>query len=289
MNKVTEIPKLPERKANSHKGTYGKVCMIAGSFGMSGAAAIMAKSALRSGTGLSRAAVPESILPIIAAIEPSYTITPLPEDKQGRISRKALHTILDLLPLNDCIGMGPGLGKSNDLKLIIEKIIGQEDLKLVLDADGLNNLSGIKGWPGKVKADIILTPHPGEMKRIYKSVFREEMPDDRVEQAACLAEETNTTVVLKGAGTVVTDCKKYYINDTGNSGLASGGTGDCLTGIITSLRGQGMSAFEAAQLGVYIHGVAGDIAAEKLGQISMIASDVVDFLPEAFKQSAQNQ
>ncbi len=282
MQIIKTIPKLKPRKPDAYKGDFGRVCIIGGCIGMSGAAALAGRAALRSGAGLVRVAVPESILPIVASIEPSYTTIPLTEDSAGRISAKAINTILDAAGENNCLAFGPGIGVSAALRSILETLIEQEKLRLLIDADGLNNLSAIKNWPDKLKANLILTPHPGEMKRLWKGLFREQLPSDRRDQAGKLAKQTKTIVVLKGAGTVVTDGQKVYINKTGNPGMATAGSGDVLTGVITALVGQGLSNFDAAVLGVYVHGLAGDIAAEKFGQVSLIATDIIDSLPAAF-------
>lgn len=282
MQLIETIPKLKPRAVDGHKGDYGKVCIIAGSFGMSGAAALAGRAALRAGAGLVRVATPKSILPIVAAIEPSFTTIALPEDSAGRISSKAINTILEAIGENDAVAFGPGVGISGALRSILETLLEQESLELVIDADGLNNLAGIKNWPARLKAKLILTPHPGEMKRIWSGLLREELPSEKPEQALQLAQRTNTIVVLKGAGTVVTDGEKVYINKTGNPGMATAGSGDVLTGIMTALLGQGLSDFDAAVLGVYIHGLAGDIASEKIGQVSLMTTDIIDSLPNAF-------
>ncbi len=285
MQTIENIPKLKSRASDAHKGDFGKVARIAGSIGMSGAAALAGRAALRAGAGLVRVAVPKSILPIVAAIEPSFTTIPLPEDSKGRISAKAINTIIDIVGENDCLAFGPGVGISGALGLIAETLIEQQQLRLVIDADGLNNLSKIKDWPDKLKAKVILTPHPGEIKRLWSPLFREPLPNDRQSQAAQLAQRTGAIVVLKGAGTIVTDGKKVYTNKTGNPGMATAGSGDVLTGAITALIGQGLDNFDAAVLGVYIHGMAGDIAAEKLGQTSLIATDIAQALSDAFMKS----
>jgi len=282
MQIVNDIPKLKPRAIDGHKGDYGKVCIIAGSIGMSGAAALAGRAALRAGAGLVRVATPKSILPIVASIEPSFTTIALPEDSNGRISAKAIHAVLEAACENDAVAFGPGIGTSGALRSILETLLEQESLRLVIDADGLNNLAGIKNWPTKLKANLILTPHPGEMKRLWSGLLREEPPADRQEQALQLSQQTKTIVVLKGAGTVVTDGEKVYINKTGNPGMATAGSGDVLTGVITALLGQGLSDFDAAVLGVYIHGLAGDIAAEKIGQVSLMTTDIIDSLPDAF-------
>lgn len=282
MQIISDIPKLEPRAVDGHKGDYGKVCIIAGSVGMSGAAALAGRAALRAGAGLVRVTTPKSVLPIVAAIEPSFTTIALPEDSAGRISAKAIGAILEAVGQNDAVAFGPGIGISGALRSILETLLGQESLRLVVDADGLNNLAGIKNWSTRLKAKLILTPHPGEMKRLWSGLLREELPADRKEQTLQLAQRTNTIVVLKGAGTVVTDGEKVYINETGNPGMATAGSGDVLTGVITALLGQGLSEFDAAILGVYIHGLAGDIAAEKIGQVSLMATDIIDSLPDAF-------
>jgi ADP-dependent NAD(P)H-hydrate dehydratase len=284
MHKIESIPKLQPRASESHKGDFGKVCIIAGSLGMSGAAALAGRSTLRAGAGLVRIATPKSILPIVASIEPSFTTIPLPEDNEGRISSKAINIILDIVKDNDVIAIGPGLGTSRELRSVIEALLEQNNLKLVIDADGLNNLAAIKNWHEKLKANLVLTPHPGEMKRLWSGLFREPIHQDRQELAIKMAAETNAVIVLKGSGTIVTHSNKIYINTTGNTGMATAGSGDVLTGVIAALLGQGLSSFDAAVLGVYIHGLAGDIAAEKLGQVGMIATDIIDNLPYAFKK-----
>jgi ADP-dependent NAD(P)H-hydrate dehydratase len=282
MQIVSDIPKLKPRAVDGHKGDYGKVCIIAGSVGMSGAAALAGRAALRAGAGLVRVATPKSVLPIVAAIEPSFTTIALPEDGAGRISAKAIHAVLEAAGQNDAVAFGPGIGISGALRSILERLLDQQNLRLVIDADGLNNLAGLKNWPARLKAKLILTPHPGEMKRLWSGLFREQLPPDRQEQAIQLSKRTNAVVVLKGAGTVVTDGEKVYINKTGNPGMATAGSGDVLTGVITALLGQGLCDFDAAVLGVYIHGLAGDIAAERIGQVSLMTTDIIDSLPDAF-------
>ena len=282
MQTIKTVPKLKPRKPDAHKGDFGKVCIIGGCLGFSGAPALAGRSALRAGAGLVRVAVPKGILPIVASIEPSFTTIPLPEDSAGRISEKAVNTILNAVEENDVLAFGPGIGISGGIQSILETLLQQENLRLLIDADGLNNLAKIKNWPAGRKADLILTPHPGEMKRLWSGLLRDPLPADRTEQAAQFAKHTGTTTVLKGAGTVVAGDNKIYINTTGNPGMATAGSGDVLTGVITALAGQCLSNFDAAVLGVYVHGLAGDLSAAKLGQVSLIATDIIDFLPEAF-------
>jgi ADP-dependent NAD(P)H-hydrate dehydratase len=282
MKIVKAIPKLQPRAKGAHKGIFGKVCIVAGSLGMTGAAALAGRSALRAGAGLVRVATAKSILPIVASIEPAFTTIPLAEDASGRISAKAINTILDAIAENDCLAFGPGIGQSGDIRAVVQTLIQQENLKLVIDADGLNNLSKIKNWPNKLKADVILTPHPGEFERLWAGLFREKLPAKRIDQAVKLAKLTKTIVVLKGAGTVVSDGEKAYVNNTGNPGMATAGAGDILTGVITALVGQHLSDFDAAVLGVYVHGLAGDIAAKKTGEVSLMTTDIIEALCDAF-------
>jgi ADP-dependent NAD(P)H-hydrate dehydratase len=300
MEIVRDVPKLPPRPVEGHKGTFGRVLVVAGSIGMTGAAALVGRAALRAGAGLVRVATAKSALPIVASIEPSYTTLPLPEDAAGRISSKAINAILNAAEENDAVAIGPGLGQSTGLRAVVETLIQQEGLRLLIDGDGLNNLSQLAGWPQKRKADLIVTPHPGEMKRLWSGLFREEMPQDRQQTATQMAQITQAVVALKGAGTVVTDGQRVYVNTTGNPGMGTAGAGDVLTGIISALMGQirathasgsqtrnyafGVPSplLDATILGVYVHGLAGDIAAARLGQVSLIATDLIDSLPEAF-------
>jgi NAD(P)H-hydrate epimerase len=261
------------------------VLIVGGSLGMSGAPAIAGRAALRSGAGLVRVAVPQSILGIVAAIEPCYTTIPLADDDAGRISNRAVAAVLEGAAQNDVVAFGPGLGIARGVKDVLAALLAVENLRLVIDADGLNCLAKIGNWPRLTKASVIVTPHPGEMKRLCQGLLREPLPDDRTVQATTLAQGTGCVVVLKGAGTVVTDGAKVYINQSGNPGMATAGAGDVLTGIIAALVGQKMSNFDAAVLGVYIHGLSGDIAAEKTGQISLIATDIIESLGPAFSKS----
>ena len=283
MRKITEIPKLAARAADSHKGDFGKVCIIAGSVGFSGAAAIAGKSALRSGSGLVRLAVPKSILPIVAAIEPCYTTIGLAEDAKGKISSKAIDAVLDAVEENDVIAFGPGVGVSAGVKTVLENILRIDGKRIVIDADGLNNLAAIRNWPDINKTNLILTPHPGEMERLWSGLLRASVPNDRQAVAAEFARVSDAVVVLKGHGTIVADAEKFYVNTTGNPGMATAGAGDVLTGVIASLCGQGLDNFDASVLAVFVHGLAADLAAKDKGQISLIATDIIDYLPQAFR------
>jgi ADP-dependent NAD(P)H-hydrate dehydratase len=282
MQTITTLPVLPPRPIDGHKGTFGKVLVIAGSMGFSGAAALAGRSALRGGAGLVRVAVPRSILPIVASLDPCYTTIPLPEEGDGQVAADALAILLPHLADNDIVAVGPGLGQGRGARDLQAALVCRPELKMVIDAAGLNALAKTPNWIGTRKASIVLTPHPGEMQRLWDNAFREPMPADRKKQAVQLATQSGCIVVLKGAGTVVTDASRVYVNSTGNPGMATAGSGDVLTGLIAALAGQGLSLFDAAVLGVYLHGLAGDIAAGVLGQISLTATDIVESMPSAF-------
>lgn len=285
MKKITQIPVLAPRPADGHKGTFGKILIVGGSVGFGGAPALAGKAALRSGAGLVRVAVPQSILPIVAGLEPCYTTIPLADDADGRISSDAAGILAGHAKQNDVVAFGPGVGVSAGIKDVLLGLLGIENLRMVIDADGLNTLAlcgGAHGWVEKKKASVVLTPHPGEMERLWKSLFRGKMPDDRIAQSAKLSEHTSAVVVLKGAQTVVTDRQGVFVNTTGNAGMATSGSGDVLTGIIAALIGQGLSLMDAAICAVYVHGCAGDLGVKSKGQIGLIATDIIDFLPAAF-------
>jgi len=311
-NQITEIPKLLARKSDAHKGQFGRVLVIGGSRGMIGAPALAANAAFRSGAGLVRLATPRQIQLATASLAPCATSIALADDANGNISRSALNEILKSLEDNDSVAVGPGLGQSNDLQAVVEKIVGVCMKPLVVDADGLNNLAAILAGAGNAQPraavphdnnsssaskfsfpeKTVLTPHPGEMKKLWQACFREELPSERTEQAEKLAQRLGVVVALKGEGTVVTDGERTYINETGNPGMATGGSGDVLTGIIAALlarqEGAGQfSALEAAILGVFIHGRAGDLAAAVMGEEALTALDLVDLLPEAWQSMEQ--
>jgi NAD(P)H-hydrate epimerase len=270
---------------DSNKGSFGRVLVVAGSRGMSGAAVLCASAALRSGAGLVRLAVPEGILPIVAASNPCYTTAPLPQDANGHLSTAALPELLELVQSNTVAAIGPGLGQSVDLRGMLAAILEQTTTPLVLDADALNVLvEGLEAL-SKHQGPIVLTPHPGEFARLLGCDIPT-VQTHRQELAAEFARRHGVVVVLKGYGTVVTDGDRVYLNTTGNPGMATGGTGDVLGGLIAALIGQKLETFAAAQLGVYLHGRAGDLAREQTGEVSLIASDLLDYLPRAFQWHA---
>jgi NAD(P)H-hydrate epimerase len=277
------LPQLPPRRADSHKGDYGRALLVGGSRGMSGAISLAGKAALRSGAGLVTLAVPRTIQDAVAAFETSYMTRGL-TDADGRISASAADEVIELSKRMTAVALGPGLGRSAAVINFVARLYREIHRPLVVDADGLFAVaeqSDLLEQPGGPR---IITPHPGEFARLTGEEPYEAA--QRTEAAANLARrdpKNKTVVVLKGHRTVVTDGSRMSLNQTGNPGMATGGTGDVLTGIITALLCQGLSPFDAARLGVHVHGLAGDLAAEELGQVSMMASDLLDYLPKVFR------
>ncbi len=284
LERVESVPKLPARSADSHKGLFGSVLVVAGGRGMAGAAALVGASALRSGAGLVRVACPAEIQPTVASFEPSYMTYPLANDEDGLISYAKARSDLEMcLEKADVVALGPGLGQSEDLRKVVRWLVETVDLPMVVDADALNNLVEQDDLLANPPAPRILTPHPGEFARLTGKTTAV-IQGDRESAAAefALRGAGKLVLVLKGHQTVVTDGQKVYVNGTGNPGMATGGSGDCLTGVIAALVGQGLSPFDASALGVYAHGLAGDIARDQNGEIGLIAGDVVDSLADAF-------
>lgn len=280
-----ELPRLPPRPVDAHKGVFGTVLIIGGSVGMTGAAGLAGIAALRAGAGLVRVAIPEPVLPIVAGYEPSYTTVPLPADSSGKISYRALERIYAEIEQADWVALGPGLGRSWGLTRLVSRVYSEVAKPLVVDADGLNALARGDGSLPPAGGPRILTPHPGEFRRLVGPAVDPRRPlEERWQIAQQWAARTGTILVYKGHRTLVTDGFRRYLNPTGNPGMATGGSGDVLTGVITALGGQGLDPFSAAQLGVYLHGLAGDLAARQLGEEGMIASDLAKYLPYAFQQ-----
>lgn len=279
---VTTMPKLNPRDASGHKGTYGRVLVIAGSRGMSGAAVLCGSAALRAGAGLVKVAVPAEILPIVAAGNPCYTTAALPCDGEGQLAHGASPLLKSHREAHDVIAIGPGLGQSAELSALLFELHANFARPMVIDADGINAFVGHLDKLGSPIGPRIITPHPGELARLLHTDVKN-VQSNRQTVAMELASEEELIVVLKGHETLVTDGERVYRNNTGNPGMATGGTGDVLTGVIAALLGQGLTPFDAAQLGVYVHGVAGDLARDQIGEVSLIATDLLDFLPPALR------
>jgi ADP-dependent NAD(P)H-hydrate dehydratase len=282
IERIDSLPTLPKRPEDSNKGMYGTVLVIAGGRGMAGAAALVGASALRSGAGLVRVACPAEVQPTVASFEPSYMTYPLENDDDGLLSFKpARKAIARLLEKADVLAIGPGLGQSGEIRDLVHWVVEEVEIPTVLDADALNALAGQTDTLADLRRPVVLTPHPGEFARLTgRSVA--EIQADREGHALALAQADHLVVLLKGMNTVITDGHRIAVNKTGNPGMATGGAGDVLTGVIAALIAQKLPAFEAAQLGAHVHGLAGDIARDQTGEISLIAGDIVDSLADAF-------
>jgi NAD(P)H-hydrate epimerase len=281
---VSAVPPLPQRRPDGNKGDFGKVLVVGGSRGMSGAPAMAAMAAYRSGAGLVRIAVPLAIWDIVAFKIDEGLTDGLPQTKKETLGARALPQLSKIADWCDVVVLGPGLSQEKETSETIRKFIVKLDKPLVLDADGLNAFRDgrIEKLKPSKEPNRVLTPHPGEMARLL-SISIPEVQADRPGAVAECARRSGCVTILKGAGTLVCDGARLYKNTTGNPGMATGGTGDVLSGMIGALIGQGLSAFDAACLGVYLHGLAGDLAAERLGTHSLMAGDMIDELPNAFK------
>jgi len=278
------LPQLPARRPESHKGDFGRALLVGGSRGMSGAIALAGMAALRGGAGLVRLAVPDTCLDVVASFEPSYMTAPLACDEASRIVLAAKEAIIELSEDATCLACGPGLGRSDELTELVGWLYENVTQPVVFDADALNALSSRTDGLASGGGPRVLTPHPGEFRRLVGDHTSRLSIESLRERAAELAEEYGLVLVLKGHRTLITDGTRITYNVTGNPGMASGGSGDVLTGLIAALVCQGLPVFEAAQLGVHVHGLAGDLAASCLGHTSLIASDLVNHLPQAFQR-----
>jgi NAD(P)H-hydrate epimerase len=277
-----ELPRLPQRKPDSHKGDYGRCLAVGGSLGMAGAVSLCGLATLRTGAGLVRIAVPKSCLLTVSGFDPSYMTRALPEDSEGRIAAGADEILFDLAQTATHVAVGPGLGRSADLDRLVVRLYTELKQPAVFDADALNALADHPEALKKPGGPRVLTPHPGEFRRLCGG----KAFDNRVAyhtDARTLASQSKAVVVLKGHRSFVTDGSRSYINNTGNPGMATGGCGDVLTGVIVGLMCQGLNAYDAARLGVYVHGHAGDAAADDFGMLSLVASDLIRYLPESLK------
>jgi NAD(P)H-hydrate epimerase len=300
---ATPLPILAARAPDSHKGDFGRVLLVGGSRGMSGAISLAGMAALRGGAGLVTLAVPETCLDVVAGFEPSYMTVPLPCDAAGRIAASAAKKLHELAKDATAVAIGPGLGRSPELVEIVGDLHQSVAAPMVVDADALNALSQRREALSRPGGPRILTPHPGEFARLVDQ--RLGSRDEQESLAHRCAADWRAVVVLKGHQTLVTSGQRFARNATGNPGMATGGCGDVLTGVITALLCQPanaldgrnategvpyrhMTPFDAARLGVHVHGRAGDLAAAELGQVGMIASDVVRFLSPALKELANS-
>lgn len=272
------------RPDDANKGTLGSLLCICGCYGMAGAAIMAGKAALRCGLGLLKTALPKSIYPIAAGAIFESVFFPLEETSDGKISKSNIDFLLCEAKKSSAVLIGCGLSVCNDTEKLVNSFIENCTKPLVLDADALNCVAKNPDILKKAKAPIIITPHPGEMARLVK-LTPKAVNENRAEIAADFAKEYGVVTVLKGSGTIIASPEgRVMINRTGNSGMATGGSGDVLAGMTGSLLAQGAKPFDAASAAVYLHGLSGDIAAEKLGRISMLPTDLIDEIPQAFRK-----
>ena len=276
---------LKKRKKDTHKRDYGHVFVLAGSRGLTGAAALCANASLRAGAGLVTLGIPSSLNLVMEAKLTEVMTCPLAETRKATLSLRAKSDILNKVKGADVLIVGPGLSQHSETKKLIRQLIVNIKKPMVLDADALNAVSDDISILKKIHQDYIVTPHPGEMSRLVKKSTAY-VKNNRLSIAKKFSNNYNTVVVLKGSGTVVTDrgAKRHCINKSGNPGMATAGSGDVLAGIIGGFLAQGLALFEAARLAVYVHGVAGDLAAREKGEIGLIASDILDKVPPAIKK-----
>lgn len=270
------------RPDDSNKGTLGSLLCICGSYGMAGAAIMAGKAALRCGIGLLKIAVPKSIYPVCATNILESVYYPLEETSNGIISSKNTDFLLEMCKKSSAVVIGCGLSVCDDTKNLVQSVITNCEKPLVIDADALNCICNKPEILKNLKAPAIITPHPGEMARLLHSTPKT-VNSNRENTAINFAKKFGVVTVLKGAGTIIASPDgEVYINHTGNSGMATGGSGDVLSGIIGSLLAQGAAPINAAAAGVFLHGTIGDLAAEKLGKISMLPTDMIDMIPTAY-------
>lgn len=277
LNHQSVLSILPDRNENAHKGNFGKILLLCGSRGYTGAAYLAAMGALRSGAGLVFLGVPESIYAIEAVKLNEAIVFPLP-DKEGKLSADSIPAILERLPKMDAVLIGCGLGQSEETLAVVKAVLENAECPVVVDADGINVLSAHKDILRGRKHPTVLTPHDGEFRRLGG-----EISDDRMASAAALARELDCIVLLKGHRTCITNGRTGYVNTTGNPGMAVGGSGDLLAGIIVSLIGQGIEPLTAAACGAWLHGAAGDVCASEMGQYGMLPTDMLCVLPRLMK------
>ena len=295
---------LPERTAYSHKGDYGHVLIVAGSKGKTGAALMTAKACLRSGAGMITIGVPETLMYVFQTRVTEEMVLPLPDNGYGILAKEASVNILDFLRRKaDVLAIGPGISSGPDISELLKTLLVSVTAPMVLDADAINAISGHAELFSSVKAPVILTPHTGEMARLLRkehskhkeiseadwNLLRKNIEGNRTSAAESFSKETGTYLVLKGVPTIIAEPEgRTFINTTGNPGMATAGAGDVLTGMIAAFLAQGLNPSDASMLGVYLHGLAGDIAAAEKGMHSLIATDIIGKIPEAFLRLKNN-
>ncbi len=293
MSKHQPPLRLPRRASDAHKGDFGRVALVGGSRGMTGAISLSSVAALCTGSGLVTAIVPDRCLESVAGFHPCLMTMPLTDDDAGYFGIDAAKQLTPTIAKCDAIGCGPGMTTHLGSQRIVERLVqhcqrrGEPGASVVLDADAINALAQLN-WasrPERVQSTLVLTPHPGELQRLSGASANDRPA--QIEAAQRMAIACGVIVVVKGGPTIVVDEQRTWANSTGNPGMATAGCGDVLTGVITSLLGQGLSGWDAARLGVWIHGLAGDRAADRLGMHGMTALDLLDEIPLAVKEAVE--
>ncbi|WP_077369790.1 NAD(P)H-hydrate dehydratase [Anaerosalibacter sp. Marseille-P3206] len=274
---------LPKREKNSHKGSFGRVGIIAGSMGMTGAPYLSSEAALRTGSGLVYTISPKSLQNILSIKLTEAIIVPIEDHGRGHFVLDSVDDILEEIEALDLdvIAIGPGLGVDGERRIIVEELLKSIEKPVVLDADGLNCISNKTGILESRREKTVITPHPGELSRLL-NISIVDIQNDRIKFAKMASEKYNSITILKGANTIVSsENGEIYINQTGNPGMATAGSGDVLTGVIASFLGQGIDAMKASILGVYCHGLAGDLASIDIGEYGLIARDILKYIPKS--------
>ncbi len=282
VSEVTELPVLPGRPRDAHKGDFGHVLIVAGSPGLTGAGCMAALAAQRGGAGLVTLAVPASLNAVAEIKLTSAMSMPLPEPGAPLLGDRAVDEVLSAAERFDVVAVGPGIGRTAPAFEAARRLVAELPCPVVADADALNALAGATGRLAQAPALRVLTPHPGEMARLL-GCSTADVQQDRRGAAVGFARRHGVLLALKGAGTVVSDGQRVYVNSTGNPGMATGGTGDVLTGLAAALLCQGLAPFEALELAVFVHGLAGDLASRSRGELSMTAEDLLEEVPSAFQ------
>lgn len=283
MNDSLASSLLPKRRADAHKSEVGRVLIVAGSPGFTGAAALASTAALRSGAGLVTLGIPLGLNAVLEEKVTEVMTLPLPETSSGALDASAYEEIMKQAASTDVVALGPGLSCDKSTVSLVQRLTSDLETKLVIDADGLNALIGKTELLQKRSHPTIITPHPGEFSRLF-DVPVDNVQQDRIGFARKIANEWGVVVVLKGARSIVSSGDQTAIIPTGNPGMASAGTGDVLTGFVSGFMAQGANSYQAALLGTYLHGLAGDLAANQLTEWCLMASDLIDYLPEAIKK-----
>ena len=272
------------RPKDANKKDFGRIFILAGSKGLTGAAALTSFAALRAGAGLVTLGCPDKVYSVLARRYPEVMVRPFPSTSAGSLSEKGFKEISNFLKNQDILSIGPGLGRHTSTQKLVRRLAVQSPVQVVIDADGINAFQGKVSWFKKFQRPPILTPHPGEFTRVFGGK-KPEGDRERKKRALETAKKFNVILVLKGYRTVVAAPKgQIFVNPTGNPGMAKGGTGDVLTGMIAGILGQGVKPYDAACSGVYLHGLAGDLAAKKIAQVSLVATDMIEFLSGAIRQ-----